>query len=81
MRSSSYHWISRTKLFKYSVESKERFIHKTKKIILELYIYMNTQHNQRDLYLAIFAFDANGSLLTDNIAYSQVWHELVYKDV
>lgn len=38
-------------------------------------------HNQRDLYFATMCFDAFGTLPTDNIAYSQVWTEVVYKDI
>ncbi len=38
-------------------------------------------HNQDDLYFAVMCFDAYGSLSTDNIAYSQVWSEVVFKDI
>jgi len=37
-------------------------------------------HNQRDVYFAIICYDAFGSVITDNIAYMQVFTELQYKD-
>jgi len=39
-----------------------------------------TAHNQPELYLIIMAYDAYGSLVTDNIAYIQSLKETFYKD-
>jgi hypothetical protein len=40
-----------------------------------------TTHNQHDVFFTIMAYDAYGSLNTDNIAYYQVFTEIQYKDV
>ncbi|AJD07504.1 putative capsid protein [Odonata-associated circular virus-3] len=32
------------------------------------------------LYLYVFAYDAYGTAITDNIAYYQMWHKLYYRD-
>jgi len=37
-------------------------------------------HNQPDIYVGISAYDAFGSLVTDNIGYVQMFTELEYKD-
>jgi len=39
-----------------------------------------TAHNQPEVYLVVFAYDAYGSLITDNIAYIQAIKEVFYKD-
>ncbi len=37
-------------------------------------------HNQSDIYVLILCYDAFGSVITDNIGYMQMFHELQYKD-
>jgi len=39
-----------------------------------------TAHNQPEVYLIVFAYDAYGSLITDNIAYISAVKEVFYKD-
>jgi len=36
--------------------------------------------NDRQIWLFVMAYDAFGTLITDNIAYAQLWTEFVYKD-
>jgi hypothetical protein len=38
-------------------------------------------HNQHDVFFTVLAYDAFGSLTTDNIAYYQTFSEIHYKDV
>ncbi len=38
-------------------------------------------HNQHPVYFFVMVYDAFGSLITDNIAYYQVFTKLIYKDV
>jgi hypothetical protein len=40
-----------------------------------------TTHNQHDLWFTCMVYDAFGSVITDNIAYMQVFTELQYKDL
>lgn len=38
------------------------------------------KHNDSDIHLCLFAYDAFGSLLTDNIGYVQIWTKMFYRD-
>lgn len=38
------------------------------------------KHNDNDIHLVLFAYDAFGSLLTDNIGYVQIWTKMYYRD-
>lgn len=40
----------------------------------------NNQYSGTRMYCYVFAYDAYGSLLTDNIAYFQMWSRLYYRD-
>lgn len=40
----------------------------------------NNQYSGTRMYLYVFAYDAYGTLLTDNIAYFQAWSRLYYRD-
>jgi len=40
----------------------------------------STTHNDHDLYLVVFAYDAYGTLLTDNIGYIEWVSTMYYKD-
>lgn len=40
----------------------------------------NNDVNDRQIWLFVMAYDAYGTLVTDNIAYTQVWTEFIYKD-
>lgn len=37
-------------------------------------------HNDKEIYIYLVAYDAFGTLTTDNIAYCQVWSKFKYKD-
>lgn len=37
-------------------------------------------HDDNDLYVMVTAYDAAGTLITDNIAYISLWAELYYRD-
>lgn len=37
-------------------------------------------HNDRDVHFVVFAYDAYGSLITDNIGYFQMWQKFCYRD-
>lgn len=41
---------------------------------------MKMTTNRKQHYMYIFAYDAFGTLLTDNIAYAQTYTTLYYKD-
>lgn len=40
----------------------------------------NTVTNDRSIWMFVMAYDAYGTLVTDNIGYTQVWGEFLYKD-
>lgn len=59
------------------------FVHKFwipyKKLIK--YVYNNaTDFSGEKIYIYVFAYDAYGSLLTDNVAYVQTWLKFYYRD-
>lgn len=37
-------------------------------------------HNQPDIYVVVLCYDAYGSVLTDNIGYMQMFHEMQFRD-
>lgn len=37
-------------------------------------------HNDKDIICIVLAYDAYGTLITDNIGYVQVWQDMMYKD-
>lgn len=41
----------------------------------------STVPDMRDYYILVMAYDAYGTLVTDNIAYCQLWSKMYFKDV
>lgn len=51
-----------------------------RKIQYKFEVDSGTNHQDKDLQVLVAAYDAYGTLSTDNIAYVQTWSEAVYKD-